>query len=61
MMQQATPQPFLVEQIDLMLRSRYPLLYIVAAEEPPISPLFDQVCKLTQPNRQLLTWDVTPV
>lgn len=51
-------QQSLVEQIDLMLRSRYPLLYIVAAEEAPIGPLFEQVCQMAQPQRQLIAWDV---
>ncbi|MBE9031291.1 AAA family ATPase [filamentous cyanobacterium LEGE 11480] len=41
-----------------MLRSRYPLLYIVAAEEAPLGPMFDAVCKLAQPPRQLFTWDI---
>jgi ATP-dependent 26S proteasome regulatory subunit len=48
----------LVEQIDLMLRSRYPLIYIVAAEEEPIGPMLASVCDLPQSERQLVTWDV---
>jgi SpoVK/Ycf46/Vps4 family AAA+-type ATPase len=48
----------LVEQIDLMLRSRYPLIYIVAAEEEPIEPLLTAVCELPPSVRQLVTWDI---
>jgi SpoVK/Ycf46/Vps4 family AAA+-type ATPase len=48
----------LVEQIDLMLRSRYPLIYIVAAEEEPIGPMLATVCGLPQSERALVTWDV---
>jgi hypothetical protein len=48
----------LVEQIDLMLRSRYPLIYIVAAEEEPIGPMLAAICELAQPARDLVTWDI---
>jgi SpoVK/Ycf46/Vps4 family AAA+-type ATPase len=48
----------LAEQIDLMLRSNYPLLYLVAAEEAPIDDLLVQVSQQTDPVRRLLIWDV---
>lgn len=47
----------LVEQLDLMVRARYPLLYIIAVEEEPTEEVLQQVAASTQ-ERQLLFWDV---
>ncbi len=51
------PHP-LVEQIDRMIRSHYPLLYIVAAEEEPIDQILEQTAQLVKPFRQILRWDI---
>jgi hypothetical protein len=32
----ASPHQALIEQLDLMMRAHYPLLYIVAVEEEPV-------------------------
>jgi SpoVK/Ycf46/Vps4 family AAA+-type ATPase len=48
----------LLKQIDLMLRSNYPLLYLVAAEEAPIDDLLVQLTQQTDPPRHLTIWDV---
>lgn len=52
------PHQMLANELDLMLRARYPLIYIVSVEEEPI----DEVLKLlaTQFNLQLqiLSWDI---
>ena len=48
----------LVEQIDLMIRARYPLLYMVAVEEEPLEEVLYKVAALSQPARQVLYWDV---
>jgi ATP-dependent 26S proteasome regulatory subunit len=54
----ASPHEKLVQQLDLMLRARYPLLYIVGAEEEPIEEVLQQVTQLSQSQRQLLFWDI---
>ena len=46
----------IVEQLDLMLRARYPLIYLVGAEEEPIDEVLLQVCDRT--NRELRRWDI---
>lgn len=53
-----TPHRELIEDLDLMLRARYPLLYIVAVEEEPVEAVLRQVAVKAQPNRSLLLWDL---
>lgn len=48
----------LIDQLDLMLRARYPLLYLIAVEEEPVEEVLLQVASRSQPKRQLLFWDV---
>lgn len=48
----------LVEQLDLMLRGRYPLIYIVGAEEEPIEAVLMQVSARSTPQRELYLWDI---
>ena len=48
----------LVEQIDLMIRARYPILYAIVVEEEPLEEVLFQVASLSQPARQVLYWDV---
>ena len=49
-------QQTIAQQIDLMLRARYPILYIVGAEEEPIQAVLWQVTELSQ--RDLYGWDI---
>jgi SpoVK/Ycf46/Vps4 family AAA+-type ATPase len=53
-----SPHQDLVEQLDLLIRARYPLLYIVAAEEEPVEAVLRQVAAQAQPARKLVLWDV---
>lgn len=48
----------LFQQIDLMLRARYPLIYIVSQEEAPIEDLLEQVARQMTPPRSVKYWDV---
>ncbi|MDX1976860.1 MAG: AAA family ATPase [Pseudanabaenaceae cyanobacterium bins.68] len=48
----------LIKQIDLMVRSRYPLIYIVSAEEEPVDEVLVAVANLSQTPRKLLYWDI---
>jgi SpoVK/Ycf46/Vps4 family AAA+-type ATPase len=48
----------IVEKLDLMLRARYPLIYIVGAEEEPIEAVLMQVADRSQPTRELRFWDI---
>jgi hypothetical protein len=48
----------LVEQLDLMLRARYPLIYLVGIEEDPIKTVLQQVAVLSQVPRELRFWDI---
>ncbi|MBE9125839.1 MULTISPECIES: AAA family ATPase [unclassified Coleofasciculus] len=54
---QDNPHQALVEQLDLMIRARYPLLYIVGVEEEPIEEVLLSVASQSQPERQVLLWD----
>jgi hypothetical protein len=53
-----SPHGALVQQLDLMLRARYPLLYIVAVEEEPVEEVLLEVSMMSQPERKLLLWDI---
>ena len=55
---QDSPHQALVTQLDLMVRARYPLLYIVAVEEEPVEEVLLRVATQSQPQRQVLMWDI---
>jgi SpoVK/Ycf46/Vps4 family AAA+-type ATPase len=55
---QASPHQALVEQLDLMMRARYPLLYIVAVEEEPVEEVLLLAAAQSQPPRKVLMWDI---
>lgn len=48
----------LVKRLDLMIRARYSLLYIVGAEEEPIEAVIAQVALQVTPARRVLRWDL---
>ena len=52
------PHAALVAELDLMIRARYPLIYIVAAEEEPVEKVLKTVAQLSNPERQLFMWDL---
>jgi SpoVK/Ycf46/Vps4 family AAA+-type ATPase len=52
------PHQKLIESLDLKLRARYPLLYIVAVEEEPVEQILAQVAHQSHPPRELLMWDI---
>ncbi len=52
------PHSALIQQIDLLLRARYPLLYVVSAEEEPVEQILQRVATTTQPARDLRLWDL---
>ncbi|MDY6803800.1 MAG: AAA family ATPase [Cyanobacteriota bacterium] len=45
-------------QLNLMIRARYPLLYIVAAEEEPVEKILNKIADLSNPKRRVLMWDL---
>jgi SpoVK/Ycf46/Vps4 family AAA+-type ATPase len=53
-----SPQAALVAQLDLMIRARYPLLYIVAVEEEPVEEVLLEVAAMSSPERKILLWDI---
>lgn len=55
---QNCPHGALVAQMDLMIRARYPLLYIVAVEEEPVEEVFSLLAAQSKPQRKVLLWDV---
>ena len=55
---QTSPHQALVEQLDLMMRARYPLLYIVAVEEEPVEEVLLLAAAQTQSPRKVLMWDI---
>lgn len=52
------PHQNVIEELDLMLRARYPLLYIVSVEEEPIDEILNLVADLSQPKRNVAIWDI---
>ncbi|GAB4295971.1 MAG: AAA family ATPase [Oscillatoriaceae cyanobacterium] len=54
----ADPHSALVARLDLMVRARYPLLYLVAAEEEPVEEVLHKVAALSSQPRRVLTWDI---
>ncbi|OLP19293.1 AAA family ATPase [Leptolyngbya sp. 'hensonii'] len=48
----------LARQLDLMIRAKYSLIYIVSTEEDPVESLLHQVATLVSVPRSLLLWDV---
>jgi ATP-dependent 26S proteasome regulatory subunit len=52
------PFEALVKRLDLMIRARYPLLYIVGAEEEPVESVIDRVALEVTPPRRVLRWDI---
>jgi SpoVK/Ycf46/Vps4 family AAA+-type ATPase len=52
------PHQALIEELDLTIRARYPLLYIVSVEEEPLEKVLLQVANFSQPQRKLLLWDI---
>jgi ATP-dependent 26S proteasome regulatory subunit len=55
---QPAPHQSLIQQLDLMIRARYPLLYIVAVEEEPVEDVLLHVASQMQPQRKVLLWDI---
>ena len=52
------PFEALVKRLDLMIRARYSLLYIVGGEEEPIEAVIAQVALQVIPARRVLRWDL---
>lgn len=52
------PHQNVIEELDLMLRARYPLIYIVSVEEEPIDDVLILVANLSQPKRKVVIWDI---
>ena len=48
----------LISQLDLMIRARYPIIYIVSVEEDPVEEVLQKVATAMQPERKLLFWDI---
>jgi len=48
----------LIEQFDLLLRAKYPLIYIVTAEEEPVEEILQEVALQSNPIRKILFWDI---
>ena len=52
------PFEALVKRLDLMIRARYSLLYIVGVEEEPVEAVIAQVALQVTPARRVLRWDL---
>ncbi len=48
----------LMAQLNLTIRARYPLLYIVTAEEEPVEEIIEKVANLSDPPRRVLIWEI---
>lgn len=52
------PHRELVTQIDLMLRARFPIIYVVTVEEDPVEQVLTLVAQQSNPPRQVVYWDI---
>ncbi len=52
------PQAELVTALDLMIRARYPIIYLVTPEEEPAEELLVRVADRMDPARALYMWDL---
>jgi SpoVK/Ycf46/Vps4 family AAA+-type ATPase len=48
----------LMAQLNLMIRARYPLLYVVTAEEEQVEEIIEKVANLSDPPRRVLIWEI---
>jgi ATP-dependent 26S proteasome regulatory subunit len=48
----------LIELFDLLLRAKYPLIYIVTAEEEPVEEILTEMALQSSPSRRILFWDI---
>ena len=48
----------LIERFDLLLRAKYPLIYIVTPEEEPVEEMLIDVALQSNPHRRILFWDI---
>lgn len=47
----------LIDELDLLIRARYPLLYIVSVEEDPVEDVLAETSRRS-PERHVLFWDI---
>ena len=52
------PQQISIKELDLMLRARYPLVYVVSIEEEPVDEVLNAVAAQSNSERKILTWDL---
>ena len=55
--QSATPQPRFVQDLDCLIRARYPLLYLVSWEEQRLDAILQDLAQ--SHGKTLLSWSVT--
>ncbi len=48
----------LIDEIDLIIRARYPIIYIVSAEEEPVEEILELVATQGLQRRRVLLWDI---
>lgn len=48
----------IINELNLMLRARYPLLYIVSVEEEPVDRVLTILAQQNEPQRIILSWDL---
>jgi SpoVK/Ycf46/Vps4 family AAA+-type ATPase len=48
----------IINELNLMIRARYPLLYIVSAEEEPVERVLSNLAQQSEPERTILVWDL---
>ncbi|MGF1489045.1 MAG: AAA family ATPase [Prochloraceae cyanobacterium] len=48
----------IVQELDLMLRAKYPLLYLVSAEEDPIEDILYYLADCPESQRDVVMWDI---
>ncbi len=48
----------LIAQFDLLLRAKYPIIYVVTTEEEPVEEILTEVALQSNPSRRILFWDI---
>lgn len=56
--QRSSDHQEILSYLDLVIRARYPLLFLVSPEEAPVEELIKEVAEKTKPVRKVLSWNM---
>ena len=48
----------IIKELDLLIRSKRPIIYLVSQEENRVVKAIDEICSQAEPSWDLLQWDI---